>query len=69
MDSRCGTLFIDDDCVVVRKRNDKSIRYYGGFEYIDDEFRIEFGDYVIYTSDHDRVQRCIENYHESKSEQ
>jgi hypothetical protein len=53
-------LFVDSECVVVRKNEDRTLQYYGGFEYVDKEYRTEFGDYVIYTADGDRVSACIQ---------
>lgn len=57
-------LFVNNECIVVRKSEDRTLQYYGGFEYIDTLDRIEFGDYVIYSADDDRVQDCIEHLHE-----
>jgi len=55
-----GRLWVSKDCIVVRKGNDRSLQYYGGFEYVDKDCRVELGDYVVYTSDDDRVRDHIE---------
>jgi hypothetical protein len=64
LDSRCGMLWVSEEFVAVRKYNDGSLQYYGGFEYIDKELRKEYGDFVFYLSDggDNRVQDCIDRY-------
>jgi hypothetical protein len=68
LDSRCGTVYIDEDSIVVHKSNNKSIRYYGGFEYVDEEDITEVGDFVIYSDDSSRVRECIEYFLEGAEE-
>lgn len=65
LDIRAGyTLYIDEECIIVNKNNDRMLQYYGGFEYVDKEFRNEIGDYVIYTNGDSRVADCLERYYE-----
>lgn len=68
LDGRCGLVYIDEDSIVVHKSNNKAIRYYGGFEYIDDEDIVEVGDFVVYTNNSDRVSDCLERFYESQEE-
>lgn len=70
-DNRAGyTLYIDEECIIVDKNDDRMLQYYGGFEYVDKEFRIEIGDYVIYTNGDSRVADCLERYYdEAEAEQ
>ncbi len=69
LDIRAGyRLFIDNECIIVDKRNDRSLQYYGGAEYVDKEFRSEIGDYVIYTNGDDRVSGWLEYYYDSVAE-
>lgn len=65
LDNRCGSLFITPDCIGTYKELDRALQYYGGFEYIDKEYRHEMGDYVFYAYTADRVQDCLEYYLES----
>jgi len=62
LDSRCGKLFVSPDCIGVYKSNDRGLQYYGGFEYVDIEYRYEFGDYVFYSSADNRVRGHLEDY-------
>ena len=62
LDNRCGSLFIDPDCIAVYKANDRSLQYYGGFEYVDTTFRYEMGDYVFYSYEDSRVQDHLDEY-------
>ena len=62
LDPRCGKLFVSPDCIGVYKANDRGLQYYGGFEYVDIEYRYEFGDYVFYGSEDNRVRDHLETY-------
>ena len=57
-----GQLFVNDDGIAVYIGNDKALRYYGGFEYVDKYYRQEMGDYVFYMTGADRVDECLENF-------
>ena len=52
-------LFVTHNAIIVHKKHDASLQYYGGFEYVDKECRKEVGDYVFYTDDDDRVRRHL----------
>ena len=56
-----GKFYFNRDCIVVTAGMNRSLRYYGGFEYIDDDFIRQYGDYVIYSSHEQRVQEVIDN--------
>jgi hypothetical protein len=62
LDNRSGSLFISPDCIAVYKANDRALQYYGGFEYVDTEYRHEMGDFVFYSAEDDRVQGHLEDY-------
>jgi hypothetical protein len=66
LDERCGRVFIDEECIVVSKYNDPRLQYYGGFEYVDKEFRQVIGDYVVYLNGDERVLGHIERYYEKQ---
>ena len=59
-------IWIDEDALIVTKDNDRTLQYYGGFEYVDKDARTEYGDYVIYSNSASRVSDCLEQYFESK---
>jgi hypothetical protein len=70
LDIRAGyTLYVDDECIAVSMDNDRSLQYYGGFEYIDKEYRSQVGDWVFYNREDDRVNDCLERFTENKSEE
>jgi hypothetical protein len=56
----------NDDCLVILARNRRTLDYYGGFEYIEEEHVSCFGDYVIYSGEHSRVSEVLD--HLSRSE-
>lgn len=59
----------NEEWVAVKKDEDRVLQYYGGFEYIDKEFRKELGDYVFYLTEPDeegRVNSCFEHLKMSK---
>ena len=62
LDNRCGSLFVTPDCIGTYKDRDRALRYYGGFEYINDGNRHEMGDYVFYSREATRVDEALEYY-------
>ena len=62
LDNRCGSLFVTPDCIGTYKERDRALQYYGGFEYVDSEFRHEMGDYVFYSGHDNRVRDHLEQY-------
>lgn len=63
LDQRCGRLFVNEDGIAVDLGSDRTLQYYGGFEYVDKEYRHELGDFVFYTVDDDRVRDHVESYY------
>jgi len=61
-----GGLRICEDCIVALKSQDKNLQYYGGFEYIEQEYRSVMGGYVFYSGEDERVQEHIQKWLESK---
>ena len=69
MDSRAGhRLFINKDFIAVRHCNDNSLQYYGGFEYIDADDRVELSDYVLYSANSSRVAEILNRYFDKVEE-
>lgn len=68
LDRRCGRLYIDDECIAVAADNDRTLQYYGGFEYVDKEYRTEIGGYVFYSREDGRVEDCMDTFAESQAE-
>jgi hypothetical protein len=64
LDFRCGRILISVDEGFVAACNPRSIEYYGGWEYIDSEFKLDAGNYRFYDRDADRVDRVIQYYRE-----
>lgn len=60
--SSYGKIYVDEDftMMIVSKQSDRVLQYYGGFEYVDKEYRQEVGSYVIYHSDDERVQEHLD---------
>ena len=74
LDTRAAyRVWITEDAVAVRKTDDGRLQYYGGFEYVDKEYRREFGDWVFYFAEDTRVRdhlsRRFEHLAESESEE
>jgi hypothetical protein len=64
LDIRAGyKLWVDENTVVVSKTSDGNLQYYGGYEYIDKEYRRELGDYVFYLDEADRVREALDKYY------
>ena len=56
------------DYLIIKKADDRTLRYYGGFEYVADSARQEYGNYVIYESSHSRVYDALEAFRETQNE-
>jgi hypothetical protein len=63
LDERCRRLYISKDAIIVSDATNKSLRYYGGFEYIDSEFVVRLGDWVIYKAGTSRVNEVINRHY------
>ena len=64
LDFRCGRILISVDEGFVAACSPRSIEYYGGWEYIDSEFKLDAGDYRFYDREADRVDAVIRYYRE-----
>lgn len=56
-------LWVCDEGIFVYESSDRSLQYYGGFEYVDKNCRKEYGDYVFYNVNDDRVWRHVDTYY------
>ena len=66
LDHRAGYLFISTEEGWIASRNTRSLEYYGGFEYIGEEYRVTVGEITFYSSDHSRVADAIEYYNDDQ---
>ena len=66
LDSRAGYVFISTEEGWIASRNTRSLEYYGGFEYIGEEYRVVVGEITFYSSDHSRVADAIEYYNDDQ---
>ena len=63
LDSRAGyRLFINEDYIAVSRGNRRTLDYYGGFEYVDEEHVTVLGDMVFYSSEDERVQGHLDEF-------
>jgi hypothetical protein len=63
LDSRVAyEVFINEDNIAIRKSDRRTLDYYGGFEYVDEEHVTVLGDYVFYSSDDERVQGHLDEF-------
>ena len=66
LDVRAGyRLYINNEAIGVDKGSRGSLEYYGGFEYVQADDKVEIGDYVFYLIDSDRVRDHIERWMET----
>lgn len=70
LDPSAGNVWVDtkNESIISEKRTTRTLDYYGGFEYIDDEYRKEIGDYTVYTVGNNRVESALDIY-DSKVEE
>lgn len=61
LDPRAGQFWVDDDAgVLIIRSNMQALKYYGGFEYVNDDYVIELAGYTIYDEQDSRVGDVIE---------
>ena len=67
LDPRAGyNIFINEDYIAVSKGNRRTLDYYGGFEYVDEEHVTVLGDMVFYSADDERVQGHLDEFYEQE---
>jgi hypothetical protein len=60
LDRRAASLlYVNDEAIVCPKSYIKTLDYYGGFEYVDSDYRKEIGDYIFFSHDDERVFESI----------
>ena len=59
LDDRCGKLYMGEDFIAVPTHQDRTLQYYGGFEYVDPASRTVIGEFVFYSTDDDRVEEAM----------
>lgn len=64
LDFRCGRIFISVSEGFVASCSPSSIEYYGGWEYIYSEFKLDAGGYRFYDREASRVDSVIRHYRE-----
>ena len=62
LDFRAGYVFVSTEEGWIASRNTRSLEYYGGFEYIDYEYKVVVGEITFYSSEHSRVSDAIEYF-------
>ncbi len=70
LDARCGRIWVCMDCIAVETGgNDRTLQYYGGFEYVDKEYRTELGNWVFYSAEDERVAGHLAEYYSKQEEE
>ena len=70
LDSRSAYQFyIGDDFIAIDKNSDRNLQYYGGFEYVDKDCRMELGEYVLYSADNNRVCGHLNHFKGTKEDE
>jgi hypothetical protein len=63
LDSRSAyELYINEDFIAVSVGGRRTLDYYGGFEYVDEENVTVLGGYVFYSADDERVQDHLDEF-------
>lgn len=55
-------LWVCDEGIFVREISDRSLQYYGGFEYVPKDLRHDYGDYIFYSAVDERVWEHIDRF-------
>ena len=65
LDHRCGSVHVSVNEDFIAVNSTTRIEYYGGFEYIDSDYKTTIGHITFYSGEHSRVRDCIEYYIEN----
>lgn len=57
-------MFVAEDVLIVPKEYIRELDYYGGFEYVRAEHRVELGEYTLFDADDERVAEVVEAFHQ-----
>ncbi|MGE4374770.1 MAG: hypothetical protein AB7D01_03585 [Methanoculleus sp.] len=57
LDPRCGTVYVGEDFIATASPG--NLDYYGGFEYISDEYTLQLGGHKFYYSGSHRVAEAL----------
>jgi hypothetical protein len=68
LDERCGLVYVAKDAIICYAGNDRQLQYYGGFEYVDKDYRMAAGDFVFYFRDDSRVAKCLAHWEQKQAE-
>ena len=69
LDHRAGYVFVSTEEGWIASRNTRSLEYYGGFEYIGEEYRVTVGEITFYSDDDSRVWDAIEYFNDLQTNQ
>ena len=75
LDVRAGYVYVDldDRCIIVDSGSVRSLDYYGGFEYVEDDNTTEIGQYKVYMEEGfhgeicERVADALDRYEEEEA--
>jgi hypothetical protein len=62
------TLFVGEDWIAVELNQDRTLQYYGGFEY-EKNYRTELGGYAFYSTESSRVANHVDRLKEDESKE
>ena len=68
LDSRAGYVFLSTEEGWVASRNTRSLEYYGGFEYIGEDYKVTVGEMTFYSEEHSRVADALEYFKNKQGE-
>ena len=71
LDERAGwRLYVDEEYIAVKNDSDlKNLRYYGGFEYVDESYVQNIGEYVFFHAEDERVAGHLSEYFMQEKEE
>jgi hypothetical protein len=68
LDTRAGRVIVTEDSIIVNGNYKRSLEYYGGFEYVADEYINVLGNITIYSREELRVDEAITFYEEQSED-
>ncbi len=59
LDRRVGRLYVDRDFTLIATQKNNTLAYYGGFEYVDEDYIVQVGSLTVYSGEAERVRNAL----------
>lgn len=67
LDPRSGYFWVDDDAgTLITRGESRDIMYFGGFEYVDPDYVMRVGEFIIFDTEDERVDEVYQAWRDTQ---